>query len=320
MKEKNTENKSGALGGGAKNFENFKNFNNPEMPKESENFENIKNSEMRKTPKKRAEKILDAVTCAAAAIVLANYALYLIKLVIFPEQTLAYIITLAVLLSVSLCIGLRKKLKGALKRAYPVFKGLFCACVIFYAVSFLALCAFIFSGSAAEVPPETLPDKTVFLVFGAKVNGSEESCYPGVSLKLRLDLARELLEAAPNSICVVSGGMGPDESRPEGEVMRDYLISKGISPERIISETKSKNTLENIDCSLALLKERGIGYENLACVSTNFHIPRIKLLCKKRGVEPICCYNAKAPEAFTLYTSLVREYMSYAKLLVFGHL
>lgn len=276
--------------------------------------------EKRIETKTTAAKIFDRIIALCAAVMLVNYALYLLKLIIFPEQPAAYVITFAVLIGVSFCLGFRHKLKKLLKKAFPVFKGIFAAGLIFYVVTFAAMCVFIFAGKAEEIPPEELPDKIVILVYGAKVRGSEDAAYPGVSLRKRLDTATDILKKAPDALCIVSGGQGKDESRPEADVMKDYLVSKGISADRILTENASKNTLENIENSVKIMEEEGLSDYEIACVSTNFHIPRIKILCKKQGITPVCCYYAPASEPFTLYTSLVREYMSYGKLLLTGHL
>lgn len=39
--------------------------------------------------------------------------------------------------------------------------------------------------------------------------------------------------------------------------MRDYLIAKGLPPERVLSENRSTSTEENFAFSLALLQSRG---------------------------------------------------------------
>ena len=276
--------------------------------------------EKKNETKTTAGKILDKIIAVCAVVMLINYSLFLLKLVISPSQLLSYVITFAVLIFVPLCLIFRHKLEKLLKKAFPVFKGIFAAGLIFYVVTFAAMCLFIFAGRSEEIPPEELPEKTVILVYGAKVNGSGENAYPSASLRRRLDTAAELLEKAPDSLCIVSGGQGANEHRPEGDVMKEYLVAKGIAAERIISENTSKNTIENIENSVKIMEDEGLDDYEIACVSTNSHIPRIKILCKKQGITPICCYYAPSPDPFTLYTGLVREYMSYGKLLLTGHL
>ena len=47
----------------------------------------------------------------------------------------------------------------------------------------------------------------------------------------------------------MSGGQGSDETRAEALAMKEYAIEQGYSEELIITEEKSKNTLENMQFS-----------------------------------------------------------------------
>ena len=106
----------------------------------------------------------------------------------------------------------------------------------------------------------------------------------------------------------------------EGEAMSDYLISKGVSVDRIFRETKSTDTVENLKFSLELLEEKGYKKEDcsLICVSSSFHTPRIFLLCNRFGVEDCATVSALSPNKFLEFTYTIREYMSYVYLLLFG--
>ncbi len=249
-----------------------------------------------------------------------NFTVYLIKLLVVPEQPIAYVLSFLILGGVLLPFAFRKKLCEKLPRIYPIGKAVYSFCLIFYAITFSAMCAIIFFGKIGETPPEELPEKTVFVVYGAKVKGTEENSYPGKSLALRLDKAATLLAKNENSLCIVTGGKGPDEYRPEGEVMAEYLVSKGIDQNRILIDATSKNTLENINNAINIIKEENLEEYTVCCVSTSFHIPRIKLLCQKIGLDAKYYYHAKSPNFGTLYPSLVREYMSYGKLILTGKL
>ena len=75
-------------------------------------------------------------------------------------------------------------------------------------------------------------DETVdyLIVAGAQVYTDS----PSPVLKFRLDKAVEYLEAHPSVKCIVTGGQGTNEPRPEADVMAEYLVRNGISAERII--------------------------------------------------------------------------------------
>ena len=272
-------------------------------------------------PRRQGEKLspLSLITAICASFTLINYVAYLIKLIAFPEQVTAYIITFVIISGVTLPIVFRRQIGKITGKFFPVLKILFAAALVFYTVTFLLMCAYIVIGADSETPAEELPEKTVLVVYGAKVNGDENNCYPGNTLRRRLDKAIDIMERTPHTVCIVTGGQGLDEAKPEGDVMHDYMVSKGISEERIFTENKAKNTIENIEYSKEIIAKELKGY-SIACVSTDFHIPRIQILCDKYGMNAEYYYYARNANAATLYTSLVREYMSYGKLIIFGHL
>ena len=86
------------------------------------------------------------------------------------------------------------------------------------------------------------------LVLGAGIYDDQ----PGKTLACRLETARQQLEANPNQIAILCGGQGFDEIMPESTVMKNWLIERGISPDRLIEENRSRNTVENIANAKAL--------------------------------------------------------------------
>lgn len=294
-------------------------FNKEDIPMRNKDTRERVKTEKGEGAKRRGGKILSVIIAVCAGVTLLNYTVYLVKLLIFPEQTLSYIITFIVLAITLVPILQRRKIKKITGRLFPFLKAVFAAGLAFYVLSFAFMCGYIAWGSGAESAPEELPDKTVFVVFGAKVNGSGDNVYPGNSLRKRLDCTAHLMQSAPQSVCIVTGGRGVDEARAEGDVMRDYLVSIGIDGARIYAETEAENTIENIENSKAIIEKELKGY-SIACVSSDFHIPRIQLLADKYDLGADYYYYAPCPNVFVLYTSLVREYMSYGKLLLFGKL
>ena len=267
---------------------------------------------------KTINKIVNVVIGICSGFVLLNYTVYLIHLLAFPEQPIAFIMTFAVFAAVLLPIIFRKRLQGLLKKAYPVFKGIFAACLIFYVVSFSIMTIGILKNS--ETAPSKLPEKTVLVVYGAKVNGTPEAPTPGLFLRYRLDRTAEIMKEAPSAVCIVCGGKGDNEPCAEAYVMRDYLISLGIEEDRIYVDDKSGNTIENIENAKRIIKERGLSDHAVACISTDYHIPRVKYLCSRYGLEAEYYFSAASPNFFGLWSVLVREYMSYGKLILIGHL
>lgn len=261
----------------------------------------------------KADKILSWLYAVGGVFAVIFYGSYLIKLVIWPEGVLAYTITVAVLAGVCLPVLLRRGLRRWLGKAYLWGKALFVAGLWFYMLSFLAMCVWIFTTSYAAPAPQSLPQDTVFVVFGAKAY----SYGPGKTLRLRLDKTAELMQSAPGSVCVVSGGQGADEPTTEAAAMKAYLTQQGIAPNRIYEEDRSHNTRENISFSVALLAQKNMQNYTLACVSSDFHLARIRMMCNAAGVQAVY-YPAENTSWYALFTMLVREYMSYTHFFLFG--
>ena len=125
-----------------------------------------------------------------------------------------------------------------------------------------------------------LSDLDYLIVLGAQVRENG----PSVALKMRLDKAVEYLNENPDTICIVSGGQGPNEPWPEAEGMTKYLLDAGIMEDRILLESQSMNTAENIKFSKALL---GSDYQSVGIVTNNFHVFRAVQIAKKQGLKEI---------------------------------
>ena len=60
------------------------------------------------------------------------------------------------------------------------------------------------------------------IVLGAGLRGDT----PSRLLRCRLDAAYDFAAAHPGALVITTGGQGRGETRSEGEVMREYLITK----------------------------------------------------------------------------------------------
>ena len=120
------------------------------------------------------------------------------------------------------------------------------------------------------------------VVLGAKVNPQG----PSVSLMDRIRGAYEYMEAHPDVIAVLSGGMGSDEPITEAECMFRELISLGIDPQRLWLENWATSTWENLNFSLDLIEERtGERPTKIGVLSSEYHLFRASLFAKACGVE-----------------------------------
>lgn len=145
------------------------------------------------------------------------------------------------------------------------------------------------------------------LVLGAQVYKSG----PSAVLKCRLDKAAQYLQANPQTVCIVSGGQGNNEPFAEAVGMADYLKEIGISEDRIILETQSSNTMENIVNSKVFIDEGA----SVGIITSNFHMFRAVQTAKWGGLENICAISADTPILY-LPNNMFREFFGEVKFLI----
>ena len=118
------------------------------------------------------------------------------------------------------------------------------------------------------------------VVLGCRTYGDR----PSIMLASRLDAAYEYLTEHPDALCVVSGGQGADEPVSEGEFMYQYLVKKGIAPERIYRETESTSTRENLQFSKRIREAEGLN-PRIAIVTNEYHEYRASMIAKALDLE-----------------------------------
>ncbi len=83
---------------------------------------------------------------------------------------------------------------------------------------------------------------------------------------------------------VTSGGHGMDETMPEAEAIRNYLITRGIPEERILTEPKSGSTFQNMLFSRRIMEDHGLPL-NCVYATTNYHVFRSGMWAAKAGLN-----------------------------------
>lgn len=170
------------------------------------------------------------------------------------------------------------------------------------------LCGMVWS-TASATPPANL-DYLVVLGAGLRPDGT-----PSESLRLRLDAARDYLDANPGTRCIVSGGQGLGEIRTESAAMHDYLVQQGVSEGRITLESRSTTTAENILYSRELLPEG----TSVGVVTNDFHLYRALRLAEKNGLAG--AHGLAAPSnPLYLPHALLRECAAIVKDTVVGNI
>ena len=116
-------------------------------------------------------------------------------------------------------------------------------------------------------------------VFGA----AEYAGRPSPVLHARLDHAVDLYtkQIAP-LVITLGGGTDRDSGLTEGGVGRDYLLANGVPFERIIAETRSVDTEQQVTKLAEIAHAKNL--KRIVVVSDGTHLFRIKKLCEDAGL------------------------------------
>lgn len=155
-------------------------------------------------------------------------------------------------------------------------------------------------------------DLDYVVVLGAQVKGDA----PSRALTKRLVKAYEYAEENVDTILILSGGQGSGENITEAKCMKDWLVSEGVSEDRMILEEQSTDTKENLlfsDQMTSCAKKR------TGILSNNFHVFRAVRLAEKLGyVMPEGIAAASDPVMQAHY--VVREVFALLKEILKGNI
>ena len=117
-------------------------------------------------------------------------------------------------------------------------------------------------------------------VFGA----AEYSGHPSPVLHARLDHAVELYKRHIAPLVITLGGGGdPESGTTEGGVGRDYLLANGVPYEKIIAETRSVDTEQQVERLAAIAQADNLSH--IVVVSDGTHLFRVRELCREAGLN-----------------------------------
>lgn len=173
-----------------------------------------------------------------------------------------------------------------------------------FIISFVLLTGLIFSNADADHYTDV--DYVIILGGGIK-NGMVTK-----TLQYRLDQGIIFLKEHPDLEVIVTGGVGFGETISEGEAMKNYLVSKGITENRIIVEAKATSTMENMRYTKEILKEQtGRSDYKVMLFTSDFHMARSKVLAYANGFKP---YGIPSrTESLVFPNSVIREYFAVFK-------
>ena len=128
-------------------------------------------------------------------------------------------------------------------------------------------------------------DKDYIIVLGCRIR-EDGGLTP--LLKARVDkavefAANQMEKTGKSLLFVVSGGKGSDEIISEADAMKYYLLESGIDDDRILAETKSQSTTENIRFSAGMIRQENENAQ-IAFSTTNYHVFRAGNIAWGQGI------------------------------------
>ncbi len=117
-------------------------------------------------------------------------------------------------------------------------------------------------------------------VFGA----AEYAGRPSPVFHARLDKAVSLyrMQIAP-IVITLGGGADKDSGKTEGGVGRDYLLANGVPYNKIVAETYSIDTEQQVQRLAAIAQRMHLAH--IVVVSDGTHLFRIAELCRRAGLD-----------------------------------
>ena len=148
-------------------------------------------------------------------------------------------------------------------------------------------------------------------VFGA----AEYAGRPSPVLHARLDHVVSLYDRQIAPLIITLGGSADGRSgQSEGGVARDYLLAHGVPFDRIIAETRSIDTEQQVDRLTGIARDHHL--RHLVVVSDGTHLFRIQYLCRQQDLD---VYTSPRPaygniSDYDLAQRYLHEMLSYTSL------
>lgn len=130
------------------------------------------------------------------------------------------------------------------------------------------------------------PDKDCIIILGCwfRRDGSLPPLLRGRVDRALAFWTMQKEQTGKEAILIPSGGQDRDESMPEAEAIRRYLVAHSIPEEAIRTETKSTNTYQNMAYSKKIVDAMGAGGKTVFA-TTNYHVFRSGLWANQAGLS-----------------------------------
>jgi len=121
------------------------------------------------------------------------------------------------------------------------------------------------------------------VILGAAVWSGDR---PSPVLRERINKGYDLLKNGNAQFLVLTGGEGAPNELPEAEVARRELLKQGVDPTRIVTETNTSSTLEQILFIRDQLQKKQ-GWHSFIIISDQFHLKRALEICDFNNIDAI---------------------------------
>lgn len=150
------------------------------------------------------------------------------------------------------------------------------------------------------------PGIDAVVVLGSRVFGDRVPPLLAARIDRGMQAHAAELRRGGRPLLILSGGQGPDEPAPEGEVMARYAVQHGADPDLVRAETQSTTTQENLTFSAQILAQEGQGTE-LVVATNDFHAFRAAIIARELGLP---AQVVGAPTAHYFFPSaIMREFI-----------
>lgn len=182
---------------------------------------------------------------------------------------------------------------------------------VLWLVSVAVVEGFILSG--AHTDAQAVQADCVFVLGGGIKNDQ-----PTGTLRNRLAVALDVMEQNPDAHIIVCGGQGNDEDYTEAIVMYKWMAAHGADTSRITLESKSRNTIQNIENAVEICEKNGWSTDHVAALSSGFHLFRTRHIMENCGLTSAAIAAPSGNPAMRVLFC-IREYFSIMKLIVSGY-
>ena len=146
----------------------------------------------------------------------------------------------------------------------------------------------------------------VIVIMGA----AEYRGRPSPVLKARLDHGLDLWRRKLAPRILTTGGRGGDPVFTEGEVGRNYLMSRNVPPEAIIVEPDAESTAHSIASTAEIMRRMNL--HSCLMVTDGYHVYRAKRMLQEHGVAVYASPRPARPgDAWKLWLLCGRQAVGY---------